>query len=86
MPPANARYSFLAYAPLGTYTLLAFASVKPLNLDALRSYGADSDNFPQMKVTGLSALSAGLTVAANAQPGNVYAQTTAEYTVVQKTF
>lgn len=86
VPSAGASFSLFVDDTLGTSTLVAFAGVKPLNLDALRSYASDGDHFAQMKVTGLSALRAGLNVAANAQPGNLYAQTAAEYTVLKSNF
>jgi len=85
VPPADARFS-ISVDDVGMSTLVAFASAKPLNLDALRTYSSASDTFPQMKVAGLSALSAGLKVSADAQPGNLYAQTTAAFTVMRYSF
>ena len=82
-PSADDRFFLITTDPAGPSTLVAFASVKPLNLDALRTYPSANATFAQVKVTGLNALSAGLKVAADAQPGNLYAQTTAAFTVVR---
>ena len=82
-PSKDARFSVFVEGPPGTSTLVAFASVQPLNLDALRTYPSTSDTFAQMNIAGFNALSEGLKMAADALPGNLYAQTTAAFTVVK---
>ena len=73
-PPTDARFTIVTTPPLGQYTVLAFASAKPLNLDAISSYATPNTPFATSKVSGLEPLSAALKLAADAQPGNLYSE------------
>ena len=73
-PPTDAKFIVETEPPLGQYTVLAFASAKPPNLDAISSYMDSNSWFATSKVSGLDALSAALELAADAQPGNLYSE------------